>query len=105
MGIAVFAKLTAKPGQRQALISALQPMVQVVLDEEPGTEVYCLHASSDDPDAVWIYEVFTDQAALTAHAENEQKHADAGAKVGALMGKPIELHWAEPLTAKGFVNA
>src|SRR5213083_1867180 len=48
------------------------------------------HRDTEDLDAIWFYEIFSDQAALEAHAANEARLAHIGAKVQALLAKPIE---------------
>jgi quinol monooxygenase YgiN len=100
--IAVFAKLTARPGERDALVRELQPFVDMVLADEPGTIVYALHATRDEEDSVWLYEVFDGQAGLDAHAANEAARAEVGARVGELLAGPVELVWGSPLAEKGF---
>jgi quinol monooxygenase YgiN len=37
------------------------------LDEEPGTEFFLLSIDPDDHDIVWLYEIFTNDAAQEAH--------------------------------------
>ena len=67
---AILAKLTAQPGKRDELVEALGPLVEAV-DQEPGTELYVLHTSATEPDVVWFYELYTDEAALNAHRTSE----------------------------------
>lgn len=101
--IAVFAKLTAKPGCRDQLLEAVAPLVACALEQEPGTEVYALHKGAGDAgDVVWLYEVFTDEDSLRAHADNEARMADVKARVDGLLAGPMELVWGRPLERKGF---
>lgn len=60
------AKFRAKPGQRDALVDALRPMFEQV-KSEPGTLLYMMHTSPDEPDAVWFYERYADAAAFEHH--------------------------------------
>jgi quinol monooxygenase YgiN len=55
----MFAKVTAKPGQRDALLEALlaasrQPM--------PGCDMYIVNISPSELDAVYVYEAWQSQA-------------------------------------------
>ena len=100
--IAVFAKLTAKAGQRDALLEAMQPLIQCALDEEPGTVTYAVHTMPDDEDAIWLYEVFDGQDGLQTHAANETRLKAVGDKVGTLLAGPLELAWGRPVHQKGF---
>lgn len=97
--IAVLAKITAKEGQRDALIEAFAP-VQAAVEQEAGTLVYALHASTDEPDVVWFYELYADQEALTAHGKSEAMKA-AGPSLGPLMAGRPELFILDPKSAKG----
>jgi quinol monooxygenase YgiN len=97
--VSVIAKLTAKEGKRDELVSHLGKLLDVV-SEEPGTLVYSVHASKDDPDVVYFFELYTDQSALTAHAGSEGLKA-AGAGMGDLLGGRPELYTCELVMAKG----
>ena len=63
--VGIIAKMTAKQGQRSALVAALQPLLDAAKDE-PGTEVYAMHTDAATPELVWFYELYTDQDALVA---------------------------------------
>lgn len=96
----VFAKLTAKEGQRDAVVAALNEMLPVVAAEE-GTEVYSFHLDTASPDVVWIFEVYRDSDAFMAHSSSEAI-GRLFATLGDLLGAPPELSIATPLEgAKG----
>jgi quinol monooxygenase YgiN len=76
-----------------------------VLAEEPGTVVYAVHLDTEDADAIWFYEIFSDQSALEAHAANEARLAHIGAKVQQLLSTPIELTWGKTHLVKGASSA
>jgi quinol monooxygenase YgiN len=64
----LFGKLQAHPGQGDALAGLLlgsggQPM--------EGCEIYVINRSADDPDAIWVYEVWTSREAHAASLELE----------------------------------
>ena len=99
--IAVFAKLTARPGGRAELLDALGPLIRSAMEDEPGTEVYAVHLDTENDDAVWFYEIFTNQAALDAHAANETRMQDVGAQVQELLAGAIELSWGRVHLLKG----
>lgn len=40
-------------------------------EKEPGTLLYAVHRSKDDPHAFWTTEVYTDDAAFAAHSASE----------------------------------
>ena len=97
--VGVIAKMTAKEGQRDALVAALQPLVNAVNDE-PGTEVYALHTDSATPELVWFYELYSDQDALIAHGTSETMKK-VGAELAALLDGRPELFFLAPEAAKG----
>ena len=63
-------RLQAKPGGRAALLEVLNSYVDG-LDEEPGTEFFMLSIDPEDQDIVWLYEIFTDDAAQEAHRASQ----------------------------------
>jgi quinol monooxygenase YgiN len=70
----LFGKLTAVPGRRDALVDRLLAAARLVSDA-PGCELYLVHTSPDEEDAVWVSEVWASEAdhraALRAPATRE----------------------------------
>jgi quinol monooxygenase YgiN len=97
--IAVIAKLTAAEGKRDDLVAAMGPMMTAV-EAEVGTEVYALHKDLGDDNAVWVYELYTDNAALDAHSSSEAMAA-FGASLGGLLGGAPEIMLLEPVSDTG----
>ncbi|CAN5641582.1 hypothetical protein BH20ACT2_BH20ACT2_14790 [soil metagenome] len=97
--MAVFAKLTAKPGGRDAMLSALELMFERVATE-PGTEVYALHADLADDDVCWFYELYTDGDAATAHGSSDAMKRAMTDWGDLLAGRP-EITLVAPTRAKG----
>lgn len=61
MTYGLFGKFAARSGKREELVQLLLAAAQL-LERDPG----CIHyvvSTSDDPDAVWVSEVWTDQGA------------------------------------------
>lgn len=97
--VAVLAKLRAAPGKREELVKELQFALDNV-QHEAGTEVYLLHEDAKDDDAIWFYEVYTDQGSFEAHGSADWFKA-MGPKIGPLMGGRPELTFLRPLGGKG----
>lgn len=53
--------MTAQPGQRDALLALLLEAAHLVADA-PGCEVWIVNTLADDPDAIWITEVWRSEA-------------------------------------------
>ncbi len=97
--VSVIAKLTAKQGKRDELVGHLGKLVAVV-EEDPGALIYSVHLSRDEPDVVWFFELYTNQAALDAHAGSEALKSAGGGMADLLGGRP-ELFTCEPAVSKG----
>ena len=57
----LFGKLTAHPGQRDALVQILLAAAELVA-KAPGCEVYIVHTSPTEPETVWVTEVWSSEA-------------------------------------------
>lgn len=97
--VAVHAKFTAHPGRGDELVAALEEMFDTVLDE-PDTLVYALHRDDDDPDVVWMYELYAAPEGLEAHGQSAA--ADRlGRRLEELLAREPEVGFTTPLRAKG----
>jgi quinol monooxygenase YgiN len=81
--IALFGTMTAHEGKGDELAAAFAGLFEQV-EREPGTEVYVLHRSQDDPNVFFFYELFTDADALEAHRDSDAMRA-VGPVLGALV--------------------
>jgi len=54
-------KLTAQPGQRDALVNILLEAADLV-GGAPGCEIYYVSTSMTEPDAIWVTEVWRSEA-------------------------------------------
>jgi quinol monooxygenase YgiN len=55
----MFAKVIAKPGQRDAV---LQNLLAASREPMPGCKMYVVNVAASEPDAVFVYEVWDTQA-------------------------------------------
>lgn len=92
-------KMTAKSGQRDDVLAALMAVMPAAEAEE-GTEVYSFHLDRNDPDTVWVFELYADDAALAAHAQSPAV-AEMFAAVGPLLAEPPMLTQVDLHAAKG----
>lgn len=99
MPVALIAKLTAKAGQRDDLVAALQPVVDAVHGEE-GTLTYVLNLDVKDEDVVWFYELYADKDALKAHSTSDAMTA-AIPQLGEVLAGGMELIRVTPVAGKG----
>lgn len=97
--LAAIARIPAKPGQRDALITALEPLIAAVEAEE-GTLRYILHTDVNEPDVLWFYEQYTDGEAFKAHGSSEAMKT-LGPVIGEYAGGKVDIHIIAPVAGKG----
>jgi quinol monooxygenase YgiN len=97
--VAVIAKLTANPGQRAELAEAVMGGLSTALGEA-GTEYYILHEDATDENVLWMYELYTDQAALATHGTSDGLKAMGMASRPFAASRP-EIIFLKPLAGKG----
>lgn len=95
----MFVKLSAKDGRRDDLLAALNKMLGAVNDE-PGTEIYAFNLDTTDESSIWIYELYTDEAALAAHSGSEAMASLIG-DLGDLLGDTPLMVATTPVSGKG----
>jgi quinol monooxygenase YgiN/mannose-6-phosphate isomerase-like protein (cupin superfamily) len=67
-----YSKAIAKPGQADALAERLLQVAEA-MREVPGCELYIVNRAVDDPNAVWVTEVWASQADIDASLEAAEK--------------------------------
>ena len=92
MSVAIFTRLTAKPGRRADLLAVLDELA-VSTRAEPGNEEFSVHGARDEPDVVLGYERFVDDAAIDAHRATEAVRV-AREKLDDLLTEPPEIVYA-----------
>ena len=73
--VAIVARVTVKEGRTGEYVAAFEPLLEQA-EPEPGTRLYALPRSKDDPHVFWTTEVYADDAAFAAHSAS-QVHAAA----------------------------
>ncbi|MDO3676552.1 putative quinol monooxygenase [Paenibacillus ehimensis] len=90
---AMFGKMTAHPGKREELAKMM--LEADTLNEMEGCIYYILHEAEDDPDVLWITELWESQEAHAASLKNEKVRELIGrcrhliAEVGGVKVRPI----------------
>jgi len=97
--IGVIAKITAQDGKRADLAAALQGALDAA-ETEPGTLTYVLLEDAVDANALWMYEMYENQAALDAHMGSDAFKA-LGPAIGPFLAGRPELTFCKPLGGKG----
>lgn len=97
--VAVWVRLPLKPGVRADAAAAFQTAVDNVMSED-GTIIYILHEEAADPDALFVYELYAGQDALTAHSSAEWFKSFGPTLAPFMAGRP-EMKFLAPVTGKG----
>lgn len=96
--VAIVAHVTVKEGLADEYVAAFAALLAQA-EKEPGTLLYAVHRSKDDPYVFWTTEVYADDAAFAAHSASEV-HAAASAVFTDLIAAS-EVMIGETLMAKG----
>ncbi|HAP76838.1 MAG TPA: antibiotic biosynthesis monooxygenase [Acidimicrobiaceae bacterium] len=97
--LSVWARIPVQPGKRDAAVEVLKGAIANTRSED-GTELYILLADPKDPDALFMYELYTDNDALVAHSSADWFKA-LGPQLGPLLAGAPSLQFLEPLDGKG----
>ena len=96
--VGLFVRLASNPGGRPGLLDALNRYADRLADES-HTEVFVIGIDPEDPDVVWLYEWFSDEAGLEAHRHSDHFNELVSeiphllsAPPGLLRVDPIRLH-------------
>jgi quinol monooxygenase YgiN len=69
MAYCIAVRWTIKEGELDTVLAALKPLVEASRSE-PGCLLYQAHRSPDDPNVIFLYEQYEDEAAFQAHADS-----------------------------------
>lgn len=97
--IALIAKLTAAEGKADDLEAALTAAIAAA-DEEPGLEIYSVHADRSNPGVFYFFELYADDEALAVHGKGEGMKAAMGG-LGPLLAARPDIFRLDPVAAKG----
>jgi (4S)-4-hydroxy-5-phosphonooxypentane-2,3-dione isomerase len=96
--VAIVARVTVREGKAGEYVAAFAPLIEQA-DKEPGTLIYAVNRSNDDPHVFWTTEIYADDAAFAAHGSSEV-HAAASAVFTELIAAS-DVIIGETLMAKG----
>jgi (4S)-4-hydroxy-5-phosphonooxypentane-2,3-dione isomerase len=96
--VAIVARVTVREGKAGEYVAAFAPLIEQA-DKEPGTLIYAVNRSNDDPHVFWTTEIYADDAAFAAHSSSEV-HAAASAVFTELIAAS-DVIIGETLMAKG----
>ncbi|WVW81129.1 hypothetical protein I302_103120 [Kwoniella bestiolae CBS 10118] len=71
MAFVTLITLWCKEGQRENLIYHINQIKKEVQEKEPGTTKYFMGTSEEDPNEIWVWEEYEDEAAHEIHSRNE----------------------------------
>jgi (4S)-4-hydroxy-5-phosphonooxypentane-2,3-dione isomerase len=92
--IALLSRVKVKEGKSEEFVAAFRAVFEQA-EKEPGTLVYVLNRSKDDPELFWVSELYADDAAFAAHSGSEAMAAatpvlgDLIAEADVIIGAPV----------------
>lgn len=96
--IAILARVTVREGRADEYIAAFAPLLEQA-EREPGTLLYAVHRSKDDPHMFWTTEVYADDDAFAAHSASEAHAAASSVFTELIAASDVVI--GETLMAKG----
>jgi quinol monooxygenase YgiN len=90
-GVALFTRLTAHPGRREAMLKALEPFLRE-LARDNDLLSYAMHLDDADADAVWFYTLFPSREAMARHRAREAAMTEAMGRLLGALGTPVATH-------------
>jgi quinol monooxygenase YgiN len=95
----MYGKVLAQPGQRDALVDVLLEAAEL-LDDMPQCELYIVNTAADEPDAIWVTELWAGEEAHARSLERDDVRAliHRGRPLIAGMGEQVRL---TPVGGKG----
>lgn len=97
--IGVLARIPVRPGKRDEVVAAMDILIDSA-NSEDGTQIYVLHEDQQDPDVLWVYELYADAAAFDTHMNADAMKSFIAA-AGGLMAGRAELTKLTPVAGKG----
>jgi quinol monooxygenase YgiN len=95
--------MRAHPGQRDALLDVLLEAADLVADM-PGCEIWIVNTMLDDPDGIWVTEVWRSEADHAASLTGDEVRAII-ARARPLIADFGERFTLEPVGGKGLSAA
>jgi quinol monooxygenase YgiN/mannose-6-phosphate isomerase-like protein (cupin superfamily) len=99
--VARYAKATAKPGQGDALASIMLDVARALRDT-PGCELYVINRSVDEPDVVWVTELWRSQEQLDAALASDGARARIPEVLALVAEGGFERIDLEPIGGQGY---
>jgi quinol monooxygenase YgiN len=96
---ALYGKVLAQPGQRDALVAVLLEAA-ALLGEIPECELYIVNTAPDEPDAIWVTELWASEEAHARSLDRDDVRAliQRGRPLIAGLGEQVRL---TPVGGKG----
>jgi quinol monooxygenase YgiN/mannose-6-phosphate isomerase-like protein (cupin superfamily) len=98
-----YAKAKAKAGKGEELATKMLE-VAAGLESVRGCEMYVVNQAADDPDTVWITEIWSDEEAMSASLQQDGAQARIAEVLELMEGRP-QLTELKPLAGVGYVDA
>ena len=99
--VAYFVRMRAKEGKAKEVRNTLLEN-PAIAGEEPGSMVFALHCSKDDPNEFWIYETWESEELVAAHESSEPFLNYRETLRPLVEGESVVWSNTEPFAVKGY---
>ncbi len=97
------AKFVCLPGRRAEAVEIIRPMFQQV-QTEPGAILYLMHLCRRDPNVIWFYERYADDAAFDVHSSSAA-HDRVLESLLKVLDPSWKVYWVDLVFGKGLGSA
>ena len=94
----IIAPIQIREGAKEEVLAALLPNAQAAVATEPGCLRFDVIQDAGDPNRVWVYEIYVNEAAFNYHTQTEH-YRKAIATIG-----PNRVEGERQGAARGSVN-
>ena len=99
MTYALLNKLIAKPGERESVVDILLESGKL-FDDNPACQLYLVSESADDPDVIWVADLWTDREAHEEALKAPELRPFVEKSLPLLEGMPEQIE-IRPVGGKG----
>lgn len=86
---AVTVVLKTDPAQREAFHALMRTNARTSLEQEPGCRRFDICRNEDDPDTVFLYELYDDRSAFDAHLQSAHFKSFDAAVASMVLAKEV----------------
>jgi quinol monooxygenase YgiN len=96
--IGLIIRVRTAPGKRDEVIELFNKLIPAV-EAEKGCLAYSVHTDDEDPDSIWLYEIYTHAGAVIEHMRTDWQQEFGGQMLPNIVAQ--EPYWLTPVGGFG----